>query len=319
MAVRELPINEDSQFGRSCKLILSNGEKGLDLSEFRVRFFVKLDDCESTNKAFIRVYNLRPETTEGIVAEFNSVLLQAGYRSRAADIFHGTIIRFEYGRESATDNYLEIVGADGDYGHNFAVISMSFAAGSSTRAQVDALAASMGVSVDPSVYETLETPNAATGGVLPRGRVMWGMSRAAMSDIAKNANARWSIQNGVLTLIPLTGYLPGDAVVLNRDTGLVGTPCVTEEGINVRALLNPLFRIGNRVQINNADITKTKVINQFYPGVEPYWPANVYRGDGVYRIIACAHCGDTRGQEWYSDLICLAIDGTAPPENSVKG
>jgi hypothetical protein len=95
-----------------------------------------------------------------------------------------------------------------------------------------------------------------TGGIAPkniRGKTAFGMSRLATADLAKRTNTRWSIQNGVLTLVPITGYLPGQAVQINSATGMIGTPEQTEGGIMIRCYLNPFINIGQLVQINNAD------------------------------------------------------------------
>ena len=32
--------------------------------------------------------------------------------------------------------------------------------------------------------------------------------------------------------------------------------------------------------------------------------------DGLYRIIKCEFTGDTRGNDWYADLVCIGIDDT---------
>ena len=32
--------------------------------------------------------------------------------------------------------------------------------------------------------------------------------------------------------------------------------------------------------------------------------------DGMYRISKCGFTGDTRGNDWYADLVCIGIDDT---------
>lgn len=318
-----------TQFGRACKLLVSNGNSALDLSEFRIQFQVHGTDLPTPNMAQIRVYNLAASTVAGIINGYNSVLLQAGYNENFNDIFKGTIVRFKRGREVNVDSYLDLIAADGDEGYNFGVISQSFAAGSHVSAQVDALAASMGLTVDPKVYDALNNPNAMpAGGVLLRGKALYGMSRLNLNQIAYSCQARWSIQNGVLTFVPLTGYLSGDAVVINSQTGMIGVPEATDNGITVRTLLNPLIRIGCRVRLNESDVAR-------YPGlsggylqnsnggvygkgkIDPFFPAFTTT-DGFYRVMAVDHDGDTRGQNWYSNMICLAVDSTQPAVDSVE-
>jgi hypothetical protein len=133
-----------------------------------------------------------------------------------------------------------------------------------------------------------------------------------LRTIAVKYQARWSIQDGVIKLIPLTGYLPGEAVVVNSATGMTGVPEATDNGVSVRVLLNANIQVGQRIQINEKDITYSTIKSQFYPNyTSTQFTANVTR-DGFYRVIVAQHSGDTRDVSWYTDLVCLAIDPSAP-------
>lgn len=136
---------------------------------------------------------------------------------------------------------------------------------------------------------------------------MYGMARKYMRDTAKQTGTSWSIQDGKVQMIPVRGYLPGEAVVLTAETGLVGTPEQTNDGIKVRCLLNPRLRIGGRIKLDNASVKEMKT--------ELKMNANLYGkpkldNDGLYRIIKCEFTGDTRGNDWYADLVCIGIDDT---------
>ena len=48
-------------------------------------------------------------------------------------------------------------------------------------------------------------------------------------------------------MIPSGDIFPAEAVVLTAETGLVGAPEQTNDGIKVRCLLNPRLRIGGRI------------------------------------------------------------------------
>jgi hypothetical protein len=67
------------QWGRKITLILFEGEKAIDLSEFRIQFSVQNADEESPNNAVIRVINLSKNTIKKIKGEFSKVTLNAGY------------------------------------------------------------------------------------------------------------------------------------------------------------------------------------------------------------------------------------------------
>jgi hypothetical protein len=97
-------------------------------------------------------------------------------------------------------------------------------------------------------------------------------------------------------------------VQLSSQTGLIGVPEVTDNGITARMLLNGTLQIGGRVQINQNDINKQVVMSQGFPNYNSvYLPAQT-TSDGTYRVLVLNHEGDTRGQAWYTDIVCLALE-----------
>jgi hypothetical protein len=283
----------------------------LDLSEFRIKFRTAQQDEESPNNCSIRVYNLSPETMRQVSKEFTRVVLQAGYEDSFGVIFDGTIKQFRIGRESGTDTYLDILAADGDIWYNFGVVNQTLAAGSTSRQRLDALlkaAEALGVS-DGS------TGLLPTGGILPRGKVLFGMPKALMRTEAASRKCTWNIANGKVNIIPLDGVLPGEAVVLTAQTGLIHVPEATVDGVKVKCLLNPKIDVGGQIRIDNASVNKTlaaqgnpaNVAFNSFAGIQQF--ADVSH-DGFYRVYVVEHEGDTRGHEWYSNVVCLTMDAS---------
>jgi len=301
------------QFGRKASLIVVAGEKGIDLSSMRFTFTVEAADVQTPNNVRIRVYNLSDTTMKQVRKEYQRVVLQAGYvNGNFGIIFDGTIKQIRIGRENGTDRYMDIIAADGDIAYNFGLVNTTMAAGSTPASQMQEIQRKAfephGVGLNP-----LPTAD-MTGGVLPRGKVLYGMGREYMRDLAATSGTSWSIQNGKVTVIPLTGYLPDEAVVLTSKTGLIGLPEQTDNGIYIKALLNPLFKVGTRVKIDNKSIEEM-TINIQYTAIN--LPAHL-QADGFYRILVVEHQGDTRGDPWYSNLVCLSIDPTTPASRSVQ-
>lgn len=310
-----------TQWIRSCSLVVAKKSvdvfqttgNGIDLSELRFRFVVRGADTETPNTLVVRIYNLSDQTQKAIIDEYDQVTLQAGYKNSAVGIiFTGTIKQFKSGRESNVDTFLEITAADNDLGYNFGFVNTTLAAGATHADVVTKCAAAMGAKVDPNALSF-----AATGGVFPRGKVLFGLARIAMRDTAATLGARWSVQNGKLVLIPLTAYLPGTSVVLNSQSGLLGVPEATEDGIEVQCLLNPFLQVGTTVQINNALINTRQINRNFQTLLMATTQVANISNDGIYRILSVGHTGDTRGQDFFSDLICLAVDSSSPPASSV--
>jgi hypothetical protein len=308
----------NKQWLRFGQLVVSKGAQGLDLSALRFRFEVRSADTETPNTLVVRVYNLAQNTVNSIIQEFDTVTLTAGYvEGQQSNIFQGDIKQFYFGKERNVDSFLEIRAGDGDQAYNFAVINQTFPAGTTDQQTLSALASSMGLPVSQSANGFL-----TLGGVLPRGKTLFGMARIHMRDLAKKNDCRWSIQNGVVTLVPNTGFLPGTAVEINSATGMIGTPEQTDNGIIIRCLLNPAVKIGQAVKINNADINQVSLRTNFGFGfpkfTSQYYPATI-ANDGLYRVLVAEHVGDTRGtgQDWYTELTCLNIDPSSPAATSV--
>lgn len=302
------------QWIRKIGLTVIQGDQALDLSALRVRFHTTQLDVSGGYPpgAWIRVYNLGKETERSIQNEYQRVVLQAGYEGGDFGvIFDGTIKQIRRGRLDQTTSFLDIMAADGDL-MRYAVVGTTLAAGWNQQAAVGAINSTLvqkGMSADPSQV---------TGGIIaPRGKVMFGLAAALADDIANTELATWTIQDGKMIFTKLASYQPGEAVVLNANTGLIGVPEATIDGVEGLCLLNPKIKIGRRIQLDNNAINTTAVKEPGYPrfGDRPYF-ANIAT-DGIYRAIVIEHTGDTRGQEWYTQFNCLAIDPTVAADQAV--
>lgn len=292
------------QWKRAFSLVLGNAAgQGLDLSEFHCKFQTHRPDTQTPGWLTVRIYNLREGTRLQIQQEFTNVFLQAGYQENIGLIFAGKIRQKRAGRESPTDTYLEILAQDGDTAYNFAVVNKTLAAGWKSRDVVASIVEAM------KPFDVVEgyTP-AFADYANPRGKVMFGMARDTMRDLADTTGASWCINEGKLTVTPLGAPQPGQAFVLNAMTGLIGLPTQTIDGINVRCLLNPNIKFGGQIVLDNSSIQDAQLsvayqaINQF-PGKDD---------DGFYKVYSVQHTGDTRGNPWYTDLVTVAVDGTKP-------
>jgi hypothetical protein len=283
-----------------------------------------------------RVYNLAPATIQNIqsLASKNpptnsglpfpssaKVVLKAGYQSNAGTLFTGTVYQLRVGKETNVDSYLDIFAADGDIALNWSNVNSAFAKGYTAQDLWNAANRSMGQwqVTAGAVPDGLSTTPA------PRGRVLYGMTRDRLNEMAGYNNFHWNIVDGQVSSLPKFQTLPGQAVVINSSTGQIGVPEQTEEGITVVSLLNPAIRWGTRVQLNNSQIATTLLnLPGTNVGISPNAsisgqkvivpPINT---DGIYKVLHCNHVGDTRGNEWYTRLICLSVDPSATPPSAV--
>ena len=305
-------MNAQRQFLRRCNVVVSgDAGAGLDLSPLRITFTIKKTDGQTPNTAEITVYNMAADVAARIGKEFTSIMLQAGYANNYGIIFSGTIKQVRIGKENATDGRVVIVASDGDRAYNQAIVNATLTAGATQHEQASLAIQAMS---PYGVAEGTTVPD--TGVKLPRGKVLYGMARDYLRHNARNLDASWSIQDGAVQFVANTGTLPTEAVVLSSKTGLIGTPEQTDDGIKARCLLNPTIKIGGKVQINQRDIAEAAL-----PDTNKGEPVNkpvTIQHDGLYRVLVAEFTGDTYGQEWYVDLLCIGIDDTLPANKQVK-
>lgn len=303
------------QYDRKVSLILGGeSSEPLEFSAFRVRFAVRRGDIQTPNSADIRIYNVSPDTSQRAEREFSRVILQAGYEGNYGVIFDGLIKQIRRGRESQTDTYLDITAADGDSAYNFAVVIASLAAGSTPKDHVAEILQGMKSRGITQGFAPWDQPGVPPANGLPRGKVLFGMCKDALRTVGKNTGTSWSIQDGALTFIPQSAYLPGDAVVVNAATGMIGLPEQTQNGIKVKTLLNPNIKIGSVIELDNESIQSLRFGLSVADSAKNMMDALVIKknADGLYRVLVADHMGDTRGNDFYTDIICVAVDGTVP-------
>lgn len=296
-------------------------DTGIDLSQMQVTFHVSAMDLGRPTTAVIRVFNLSETSAKAIQNEFQSVTLQAGYEnSNYGVIFQGTIKQVRRGRLSNIDSFVDIYAADGDEWFTFGRVNGTREANATQQDLTKALV-TQGVEKGQ-----IDLSKAFNGGIygdggLPRGKVQYGFAKYAANDIANSTNTTWFVENGKVNFLSRQDYLPGEMVVLTSATGLIGVPEATIDGIHVKCLLNPLIKVGRRLQINNKLINSLSPLKQdILPGGFPSlnspldFPASVTE-DGVYRALVIEHSGDSRGGErspWFTEIICLALDSSNP-------
>ena len=314
------------QYLRYWSLIVADDSgSGIDLSALEINFVIHHGSYTFPHTADIHIANLAPQTQQALAKEFTKIQLMAGYQGNYGIIFQGAIKQVRVGRESATDGFTLIHAADGDQLHNFGSINTSLPAGY-TQEQVWAAISTAAASYNSTapLASPLQNQNRA-----PRGKVMYGQLRDTMRDWADTNGHLVTVDNGILTAMPLLAYKEGDAIQINASTGMVGSPEQTEGGIAVTCLLNPAVAWGSRIQLNNSDITQNLVsmheatarqgsltsieANRQLPG-----QFQSLSTDGFYKVLSVDHVGETRGNPWYTQIIALVIDPTSAVEPDVR-
>jgi hypothetical protein len=307
------------QYLRQLKLVVADATgNGFDFGSFWCTFTVRRGDMQTPNSLDARIYNVKPATANLISKnEFTQVSLSAGYATSSLGLlFKGSIKQFRQGRVNQLDSYVDITAADGDSAYNYATIAQTIPAGSKPGSVGAAIVARLAAVGNQPISQGYQPNFPETKSV--RGQVLYGMARDECRDFALQNNCKWSIQDGAVTFIPWTSYVQqGGAVpVISVGTGLIGVPEQTQQGINIKTLLNANYKVGTLVRLDSQ-------INQFRFGLDTQSQINnasialqnQTNQQGLYYVMVANHTGDTRGQNWYTEMTCLSVDATLTNTN----
>lgn len=280
----------------------------LDVSNLRIQFSITRIAMLYPNQAKITIYNLNAEMENSIVQEGYRVIVEAGYPANYGQIFDGTVIMCNRYKQSATDYILNIIALDGNQFLNEGFCTFSYAKGQTARQVVQNICdkASNPISLGYASPQ-LDTITYS------KGATVYGSPKTTLADIARSINGTWFVDNGKLYMIAYSdnaAKLPGglnQAVKLSPKTGLLGNPQQVDFGIQARCLLNPKIMPYGLISVESQYITQQLVsIGNFSQGISRAYELDP---DGIYRVCSVTFTGDTRGNEWYADIVTVGQSG----------
>lgn len=279
------------QYFRSVRLLLAGTDDARDVTELRVAFEVTKSMRSYPNLAKIDLYNPNPDTLNYIRAKDPRVLLYAGYRDNARLIFKGRIRNIFVNKEGV-NRVVTLYAGDGDRDWQRARYNKTLGPSVSLKDTVLDIFQSF-VSDDVSIGTVEGLTNAADKLL---GQTLSGSSKDVMDELATDYGFEWSIQDGELTTQLLDAPLTTrTAVLINQNTGMVGSPTITEIGADVSTLLNPDLLPGRAFQIQ-ADSQDISLPNLQFRKLKRT------AATGLYRAYEVMFLGDIRGNNWLSKV-----------------
>jgi len=298
---------------RKYKLTILNeqGDKALEVtsSEYepkalRMEFRIERPGYRDIYYGEMKIYNLAPECENSILEEGYIVILEAGYRDGAYGIiFKGNIFQVLWDRQNVTDTILTLNCIDGLLisANNFISMTVEQRAYQKDIIQRMAVSSRQAIRIG-RIDDQVETKQ------LPRGRVYFGEPKTYLQEYAQDNRCQYFVSDGEVHVSKIDSsltYLSEDeAFVINPGNGLIGTPQQTHDAVIFRCLLNPNLTIKNPPMLVKLDQT---LIRQ----------EKIRRGilqtrldeDGLYRVAGVMHIGDTRGNEWYTEVVAVGFMG----------
>ncbi|MBS0877997.1 MULTISPECIES: hypothetical protein [unclassified Tatumella] len=327
-------------------LLVDSKGNAIDFADFKVTFNIDWFNLSSeTRVGTFKIYNLSANTVSRICGEeFTRIRIIAGYDGIASDVtadqvgvassvnsadvgqtggrnygllFDGEIRYTITGKDNPVDSFVLIQAADSDQAFSTSITAQTLAAGYTV------------ADMNTALMKDFNAKGATEGKtptmpaiVYPRGRVLFGMTRDLMDNVAEQCNADWMFVDGKREMVAKDEVVH-DAITLNSATGLIGMPQQTiGNGVNVRALINPNIRVNGLIELDQSSVYRTALANNdismaggritdqtvngnvSVTGTTAQ-PASIAT-DGVYIVRGIMYTGDTRGQAWYMDMMCEA-------------
>lgn len=260
------------------------GKTGVKISNLRIVFKVEKTAESNPNTATISVYNLSQKSRSYFETQGNSVVLSAGYATSTPKIFTGDIVKVWTTKEGP-DQITAIECSDGDFAINASNFNGSFAPGATVSSVFQQVVGSFGVGLGPM----LGLPDSTH----VHGLTLSGDSKQIMNDLTKKNNLEWSVQDHSVIVHPKNKPVYTTAVLLNSDTGLIGSPKRVkilkyatdpllsefnkDAGIVFKSLLNSALKPGQLVKLDSVNV------------------------QGTFTVRKVTHQGDTHAPTWESD------------------
>jgi hypothetical protein len=246
---------------------------GLNISGMRIQFEVTKNLKQEPNKAVIKIHNLTKDHRHQIESLPSvPVQLDAGYADAGTSTIFLGDLRTAISMREGSDIVTTLGGGDGEKKIQTARTSLSFARGTTAADVLKKLAFNLGVSVGNvnDAGTKIRVAFANTGNVFTAGTCTMGSASREMTRICRSLGLEWSIQNGKLQILEIGQALAGQAIFLDKQSGMIGSPSVDAKGImTAHALIQP-------------DVFPGRLL--------------VLQGDtlqGQYRIEETHHTGDT--------------------------
>jgi len=275
--------------------VIDGNNIALDVSDLRCTFRIeKIGAKQTSNYGDISIYNLAADTQADIVKFGMRVVVEAGYQDgEYGKIFDGNIFQPLWDRENVVDNVLTLHCFDGETELNRNFITMTVQASHDQRTDVlHIMDNARNKFAKGQITEEIDTTK------MPRGKVFFGCPKKYFREISNANNSQWSFVDRELIIGNLTNIPQSEALVISPETGLVGTPQQTQDGVEFRSLLNPSIKIQYpplQVKIDNSAIRQQKImLGQLQTRLDQ---------DGFYYVASVIHSGDTRGDDWFTDVV----------------
>lgn len=284
-------------FDREVELSFSGADVAM-VQGLRIAFAIEKSAGPGDNSGVIRVYNLPESARRALARPFPvqyplgepviTLFLRAGYVGASSLIFRGVVLRAtsqrvgpdwitELEAMTAVDQFTKAtLGPEHSYENTFALVI----------ARQLAAVLNWG---EPRI--SLEALTILMGG-FERSIAFTGTAAGALRGYLRKYGLEFTVDDDGLLIAPVNRAHDAAAAdtaapVVSPLTGLIGTPRITRQGVDIRTLLNHSLRPMRRFLVESESVSSS------------------LSGSGMtadFFAKSVKHIGDNRGEEWFTDV-----------------
>lgn len=226
------------------------------------------------NEGSVKIYNLADSTETQIKEKGVRIRVFAGHDNRPILLHDGDIRRVERDR-SGVNRITTIILGGNTIKLAQAIFNQSYAGQ---------------VSVKQIVTDAIPTFNIESSDIdqIPDNAFLndfsfTGKTGDLLDKILNPIKVQWFENDNLISFSAEKNALD-DVVVLNKNTGLVGSPSITDKGIKFKAVLNGRITLNNRIKIESILV------------------------NGTYKVIQLLHIGDNRDGDFVTEGLGAEIE-----------
>jgi len=278
------------RFLRSAEIIIASVSTGVGLTikDLRIEFELTKDLFGFPNLVKIDIFNLKEESRNKIKTEFDSLLLNIGYGNKMSNVFTGQI-RNAVHVKNGVDWVSTIYAGDGDKDFKTGFVSLSLESNTSTEDILTEVLSQLPNTIK-GVFKGIGT-DAQKG----QGVSITGQLKEVLDQLSSEADCDWSIQDGKLQFLGFGEVTDRKATVISSNTGMMGSPTVTEKGVKVQALIVPELTPGQTIEIRSLG-NNVQFGNMFFTNP----PVTV--GAGFWKVVKIVMKGSTHANDWVMNI-----------------
>lgn len=272
-------MNEKQLFFRDWAVTVGErGQVGKKYTQLKVVFEIEKTSESTPNKAKISIYNLSSTSRKEYQKKGLTIRVDAGYQGLVEVLFLGDVHKPKFDRKGP-DIITTFEAGDGERALVNTHFSKSYGAGTKVVQIIQDIADALGVAVGTVIGIKRDVYNS--------GVTFSKSAKYAMDYLTKKQDLEWSIQNNTLQVIPKTAHLGEEAILITKDTGLIGVPSVeNQDGVKFYSLLNPKLQPGRLVRIESDQVT------------------------GHFKLRKVKFEGDSHGDKWQAECEGVKINAT---------